>query len=127
MTTKWGPNRRAVAAVGVEDGPPVAAMWWDGATSTACAPLSYFNAAEASSCGPDSCWCKTRKMKTRIQKTLDKMIDSAVLAMALEEMEFCASSNGSRMQTKGSPLTIKIRTRHLPSGGSLDKLRKPSL
>jgi hypothetical protein len=58
-------------------------------------------------------------VKTRIQKTLDKMIDSAVLAMALEEMEFCASSNGSRMQTKGSPLTIK--------SGSLDKLRKPSL
>jgi hypothetical protein len=27
-------------------------------------------------------------VKTRIQKTLDKITDSAVLAMALEEMEF---------------------------------------
>ena len=52
-------------------------------------------------------------MDIRTQKTLDEMTDSAVLAMALDEMEFLGSSIGSRMTTKSPPLARVVK--HMPS------------
>jgi hypothetical protein len=42
-----GANRGAVPAVGVMDGPPEAGTRWDGATCSACAPLSFLDVANA--------------------------------------------------------------------------------